>query len=534
MRRGRDWLLPHCKTTIGALSVLPRIYLSKILEFSGGEFVVAFCWIIHILSLTELWIPKPNAKMPSKSSGRIVKANRHKILGSHNRNHRWETFTSKISKFNSLHPLRKVRRHDLETEDLSATTSYFQTGLQKWGELNVSTPFVSFKREVLPLSESLPQILHFEKRIMELLAKYISMQDKEALEPLLDLLTAFAHDLGMRFEKYYGQSLTLIVAIAGRPQPVEVIEWTFGALAFLFKYLSKLLVPNLRPTFDAVSPLMGKARHPPHIARFAAEALSFLVKKAGAPSHRETSLPLFVRHVKSDLLAMSEDRQFMLYKDGVMTMFAEAIKGNEYTVHSAGQAIVPVLMDASLDDQNNEEEKDSTGSGGIWVDVVCGVLTSTVHHTTPDTFEELCETILEKMNEIHEQRLKNNDWHHAQLLIRVLGVLSGVRRGNRVRNWPVVIQRLVAVLGQLASLKEDELKLEDDTIWNDILVNVAIIWHHAPVESLILQLQPLTLALTKGPMMRWFIPFCSYCCDLDATRFGRLLRNEFQKYVCRI
>ena len=125
---------------------------------------------------------------------------------------------------------------------------------------------------------------------MGLLVQYISLHEKEALEPLLDLLTAFAHDLGTRFEKHYAKSLELLIGIAGKARDVEVIEWTFGALAFLFKYLSKLLVPNLIPTYDVVCGLLGKQRHPPHIARFAAEALSFLVKKAGAPSMKRIPL----------------------------------------------------------------------------------------------------------------------------------------------------------------------------------------------------------------------------------------------------
>ena len=32
---------------------------------------------------------------------------------------------------------------------------------------------------------------------------------------------------------------------------------------------------------------------------------------------------------------MTEDRQFTLYKDGLMTMFAEAIKGTDQSIHSA-------------------------------------------------------------------------------------------------------------------------------------------------------------------------------------------------------
>lgn len=139
--------------------------------------------------------------MPSTSSGRIAKTSRSKKLTPHNKNHRWESFSSKISKLHSLDPLRKIRRHDLDTEDLDATTSYLRNGLERWADTNISRSFTSFKREVSPLCDSLAQILHFEQKIMDILATYLERQEREALEPYLDLLIAFAHDLGVRFEK---------------------------------------------------------------------------------------------------------------------------------------------------------------------------------------------------------------------------------------------------------------------------------------------------------------------------------------------
>ncbi|OAQ99730.1 hypothetical protein LLEC1_07139 [Akanthomyces lecanii] len=327
--------------------------------------------------------------MPSKSSGRIAKVRKNKYSTPHEKNHRWQSFNDKIAQFNSLQPLRRVRRHDIDAEDLSVATSYFKTALQKWNELNIGRCFVSFKQKVLPLSESLPQILHFETRIMDLLEEHIAMQDKDGLEPLLDLLTAFAHDLGSRFEKYYERSLALIIAIASRPQPADVIEWTFGALAFLFKYLSKLLVPDVRPMYKVMAVLLGKTRLPGHVARFAAEAVSFLVKKAAAPSHRETALVGLVEHIRDDLLRMVDDKQFTLYNDGVMTMFAEAIKGTDGSIHTAGAAIIATLMDAIPDDETK------LGTRQIWTDVVCGVLTSTIHHCRTEHFDDYAEAIFD-------------------------------------------------------------------------------------------------------------------------------------------
>ncbi|KAG5925649.1 hypothetical protein E4U42_004097 [Claviceps africana] len=464
--------------------------------------------------------------MPSRSSGRIEKVRKNKFSTPHQKNHRWESFSTKISKFNSLQPLRKVRRHDLDNEDLSTTTSYFQTGLQKWGELNISKPFTSFKRDVYAVSESLPQILHFQDQIMGSLAEYISLQDKDALEPLLDLLTAFAHDLGPRFEKHYLQSINLLLAIAGKPQDVDVIEWTFGALAFLFKYLSKLLVPDLRPTYDIMAPLLGRARHPQHIARFAAEAMSFLVKKAAAPSHRETSLKSLVEHVRNDLISVSEDRQFTLYNDGLMTMFAEAIKGTDMTIHSTGAAIVCALIDAIP-----ENERDLSRET-IWTNVICGVLTSVIHHGNADTMGDFLDEILAKvaLDRGAQADAKLTVWHGVPY-IKIMGVLAGVRRGSRIQSWDRLVREFVEVLRKTGQGVEEVRQDQADLLWNFVMVQVAIVWHHAPMDTLIPHVSTLTKILTKEPFMRWFIPFCAYFCDLDTSRFGSLFRFDFQRFV---
>lgn len=462
--------------------------------------------------------------MPSKSSGRIEKVRKNKFSTPHQKNHRWESFSTKISKFNSLQPLRKVRRHDLDNEDLSATTSYFQTGLQKWGELNISKPFSFFKRDVWQISETLPQILHFQDKIMGHLVEYISLQDKDALEPLLDLMTAFAHDLGARYEKYYLQSINLLLDIAGKTQPVDVIEWTFGALAFLFKYLSKLLVPDLRPTYDLMAPLLGRSRHPQHIARFAAEAMSFLVKKAAAPSHREVALKSLVEHVKNDLVSVAEDRQFTLYNDGVMTMFAEAIKGTDMTIHSTGSAVVSALIDAI------PENEATLARENIWSDVICGVLTSVVHHGNAETMGEFVEEVLAKIRSKKEELSEDGkaQWKTVPY-IKILGVLAGVRKGYRITNWDGLLGEFIDLLSITGKGAEDIRQDQIDIMWNSILVKVAIVWHHAPMDALIPHISTLTQTLTKEPFMRWFVPFCAYYCDLNTSRFGSLFRSEFQK-----
>jgi U3 small nucleolar RNA-associated protein 20 len=453
--------------------------------------------------------------MPSTASGRIVKTQRGSKRTLHQKNHRWESFSAKISKLHSLDPLRKVRRHDLDAEDLSATTSYLRNGLDKWAELNISKPYMAFKREINPLTESLAQILYHEDRIMDLLAKYISQHDKEAIEPLLDLVTAFAHDLGVRFEKHYPLALSLIVGLASKVHDVEAIEWTFASLAFLFKYLSRLIVPDLRPTYDVVAPLMGKARNPGHIARFAAEAMSFLVKKAAAPSHKDKALPLFVAHVRNDLESMAGTKQFGLYSQGIMTMFAEAMKGVGDGVHSTGSEIFAALV------RDVPEEELALPGQTIWTDACCGVLTSVIHHSTVDTFKTIENRVVEEA--IAAQR--------PVLFVRVLGTMAGVRKGTRIHDWAAVAKVLGQLLASFSAQKEQVEAMNPTQVWQHVIINTSIIWSRAPMDALLPTLSTLNGTMTKEPLMRWYIPFCSYLADLNAERFRGLFQKDFQKYA---
>ncbi|KAK4237546.1 hypothetical protein C8A03DRAFT_34486 [Achaetomium macrosporum] len=453
--------------------------------------------------------------MPSATSGRIVKTQRGSKKTPHQKNHRWESFSNKISKLKALDPLRKVRRHDLDAEDFSVTTSYLRNGLDKWAELNLSRPYMAFKREINPLTESLAQILYHEDRIMDLLAEYIARHEKEALEPLLDLVAAFARDLGVRFEKHYPRALGLIVDLASKMHDVEVIEWTFAALAFLFKYLSRLLVPDLRPTYDTVAPLMGKARNPGHIARFAAEAMSFLVKKVAAPSHKDKALPLFVEHVRKDLGDMVGTKQFELYSQGVMTMFAEAIKGVGGSVHTTGSEIF-----ASLLRHVPGEELELPGQT-VWTDVCCGVLTSVIHHSNVDTFNTIETRVVEEATA----------GERAALFIQVLGVMAGVRKGTRIHDWPSVMKALGQLLGAFSARKEQVEAMNPSQVWQRVVVNTAIVWSQAPMDALIPALSTFNATMIKEPLMRWYILFCSYLADLNPDRFRGLFVKDFQKYI---
>lgn len=463
--------------------------------------------------------------MSAVSSNRISKAPRGGKKSTHQNTHRWESFTSKIAKLHTLDPLKKVRRHDLDAEDLATTTSYFQNGLQRWNELNISRGFVSFKRQALPLSDSLPQILHFEDRIMNLFVEHISLHEKESMEPLFDLLTAFARDLGARFEKHYPRALQLVIEVASKPQDVDVIEWTFTALAFLFKRLYKLLVPDLRPTYDAISPLLGKNRRPPHIARFAAEAMSFLIKKAAAPNHRSTALPLIVERTRQDLYEVHGSRQYELFQDGLMTMYAEAIKGAGDTVHSTGPSIFTTLL------QFVPPQDFSLVDPPLWTNLTCGVLTSIIHHTSPTTFAAISEAIYDLAKSAKEDPSSADVTYPAVHLIRAIGVMAGVRKGARVNDWETLVESLSGLLGLAGSWPAATSDDTQEQFWRHVVVNMALVWTYAPVHTLTPTILSFTNTLSRDPFRNWYIPFCAYFSELDPLRFRSLFLSHFQGLV---
>lgn len=394
----------------------------------------------------------------------------------------------------------------------------------------MSEGFAAFSQEVLPLCDSLPQILHFEDKIMETLVAYIEKRERESIEPLLDLMTDFAHDLGSRFEKHYSKVLGLVTSIAGTPQDVEVIEWSFSCLAFMFKYLSKLLVPDLRPTYDLMAPLLGKTRQQTHIARFAAEAMSFLIKKAGAPAHREKALPLIIQHAKVDLQSMSNSEQFGLYYHGLMTLFAEAMKGNGLSVHTSGPAILQALF-LGLDVDHLASKETSP-----WSNVICGVLTSIIHHTSSETFKDVLDVVIDWSNAAVESFVESKDEHDLRRMLlssRTIGIVAGVRMGGRVSDWPALLKSLSSILQAVSKYAAVVIKYDQILdLWNSLILSVSIALQYAPMEAVIPFISLFMDLLTKEPFAKWFLVFCSYFSQADPERFRSITLTYFQKFVC--
>lgn len=427
--------------------------------------------------------------------------------------YRFQSFSDRIAKLN-IDPVRRTeaRREDFDSND--AISSHFKIALEDWRDKNLTDHFSNFIRDVEPLSESLPQLLHHADRISELLLQYIENGTALSLEPLLDLLAQFAHDLGARFEIYFEASVRSLTTVARTQQDIEVIERSLNSLVWLFKYLSRLLVPDLRPTYNLLAPLLGKEKQKPFIARFAAEALSFLLRKAAAKYERDQEpLRVFLRHVLADVGEAVDNE---LYQRAVMTLFFEGIKGVQNGLHSAGLPVVVELLHAVTSSQSDKPVSD------VSIAVLQGTLTALIHHCTANTFQPVLTKILEAT------RLQAPDPQAVRRSIEFLYLAVAVRKGTRITSWNTIYERLQSILEALTATPPDE---EQDGIFQSVLATVAVIFHLSPLQDALSHLRLFDILVGCKTLTKHFYGFCDFFAAINPERFRAMVLPVLRKFV---
>lgn len=445
--------------------------------------------------------------MAAMSSGRKEKALKGlKGRTASMRKHRFESFNERVAKLN-IDPVR--RSADLDA-DMNDATSYLQTGLMHWKDMNLSENFTNFVRQLEPVCDSLALILHHHDDIMKMLAIYIEKKDALSLEPLLDLLGRFAHDLGVRFESHFATAVTLVGSLATSHNDIQVIEWSFTCLAWLFKYLSRLLVPDLRPLFQVMAPLLGKVPQKFHTTRFAAEAMSFLLRKAATVYHKNR-LPLvkIIDCIFEDLELIDDDHTCLdLYHHGLMTLLFESIKGVDRRIHSCGDSIYRCLIERYLH---------LDASWAKIAPIIVGLSIGLIHHTDITTFAPILEIILNSTQTINSKSGNRSINLHSQLLF----VAAAVRGGSRIQDWSGMLDALPLLLDFGPSLNPEETY--------QIFQTVALLLQSAPLDSTIPRLRSIMDTISGDIYAPYFIPFCQYFFDIGRERFQDLLHPYLSK-----
>ncbi|OOQ84407.1 putative HEAT repeat protein (DRIM) [Penicillium brasilianum] len=427
--------------------------------------------------------------------------------------HRFEGFSQRIAKL-KIDPIHRVRRASFGEDD-GETTSYFRSALDHWVDMNLSDNFTQFTRRVNALSESLAQIVYHEEKIMGLLVEFIEKRDQNSLEPLLSLLAQFARDLGVRFEKHFATSVTLVASVAATHPDVEVVEWSFTCLAWIFKFLSRLLVPDLRQLLKIMTPYLGKERQKPFVARFAAESMSFLIRKAGLFYYKnKTPLENAVSFLFEDITQTAEDgKSIDSYKEGLMVMFADAIKGVNHGLHSNGVDVLRCVLD---------QVPSTTANNRVPAEVAGGVVINLIHHTTPDTFGPVIDTVREYID-IRSKEGQNPNFPQC---CRLIFVCVATRKASRIRDWKAVHQTLVSLLKQAAASPDDHSEAIPQ-----LLGAVAYALQLSPMDEMLPFMRSFMDLVSTGPLSKYFLFFCTTFSEWGSERFQSLLVPYFQKFI---
>ena len=426
--------------------------------------------------------------------------------------HRFESFSQRIAKLD-IDPVRRTRHQNVQKDDLSTAASFFKASLSSWKDLNLSETFTAFVQEVEPLSDNLAQILHYNQRIMDTLVKYIEKRDGISLEPLLNLMSHFAHDLGARFEAHFSRAIILINSLATSHGEVEVIEWSFTCITWLFKYLQRLLISDLRPLYDIMAPLLGKVSQKTHIARFTAEAMSFLIRKTAVGFQKNHApLKIILQHIANDLESV-QDHDATLYQYGIMTLLTDSIKGIQMGLHSCGCILYQCLLDTLTDS--------SASSSSTFRDVLYGVTVNLIHHTDAKKFA-LILNILHTDIQVKSRCL---DYKRLSIYGELLFISATVRKGSRILDWKPMADSLTYLVE-----KGRDINCRPLSGLTSIQKAAAMILQSSPLDLILSRFDHI-IKLMIDDSSGNFLTFCVYFSDLGNDRFESLLTPYFSKYV---
>ena len=453
------------------------------------------------------------ASSPGTSSAALGRAKKAAKPTATTKAHRFEPFSKRISRL-KIDPIHRITQDRPVGGDAVWSRSHFRDALDHWSEFNLSQSFTEFSRKVDLLSESLPQLLHHADTVHGLLVEYIGKKDELSLEPLLHLVAHFAHDLGQHFEKYFAEVVTLVASVAATHEAPEVIEWSFTCLTWVFKFLSRLLVPDLRPLLSILSPYLGKFRQKAFVARFAAESVAYLLRKAAVVfPKKHAPLDNVLAYLISDLSDIDNERDLQGYQTGLMVLFSEVTKGVDGGIHSSGAD----LLRCSLN-----KLATSDGSKERVLQILEGYLINVIHQSDEDGFRPLTAVLEQYAMQVNEE----TPAFGVSIAVRLLFVVIGTRKGSRIKSWSAICQALLHLHHPVSKLEESTANIRQK-----FLTTIAMAMQYSPMSELLSFSSSLSEIVTSTPDARHFISFCHFFNGIGNERFRSLFLPQLQQFI---
>ncbi|KAI9252331.1 hypothetical protein BDA99DRAFT_563365 [Phascolomyces articulosus] len=347
----------------------------------------------------------------------------------------------KFQSFNTLVDRIKVdvvRRSRLVEEDPDEYDSFFYQALLSWKDMNLTRHFTTFQREMTPLAKTLPSIIYHKDQIVDVLEKHLQVKDSTALDALLDLVTKLAKDLEGEFYPYFPRLFSAMLPLVHH-RDVRLLENLFNAIAYLFKYLARQILPDLSSTFTLISSLLGEDhKQKPYIRHFTAEAFAFLLRKT-----RGKEFAAITQHILESLRENPSEQ----YIEGLAMLFFECMKQVENQLHSRASNMYKELLTQVLNEKGDVDELELSPFYALILKTNLLVL----HHTNAPYLVEFINVALKEVDT--ELERKKLDQKRLCILISLIKLNVTVRNGSRIQEYASIVQRLQAVTKKLFTKK---------------------------------------------------------------------------------
>lgn len=414
-----------------------------------------------------------------------------------------------------IDPLKDIKRkafHDAEI-------SHFLSTLEHWREVNLSKNFQELVEIVEPISMTLPQLLYHKDKIFNSLDKTLCYNDQLSLQPTLELLSQFVHDLGPDFMDYYERTLEIIKEIATTQNDPQSIELIFDTLAYIFKYLSKILSSDLKPTFNLLLPLLT-VKNKDYVTRFTSEAVSFLIRKS-----KITYLQSFLEYVFLSPSLIDDNSES--YHLGLTTIFTEAFKSAAGVLHSKTGLILPMLTKTCLLNPK-------------CTSVLSDIIMDLLDYTETKENSKLLYTILIDTLKTDLNSKELLTFQYLTSITQILLTLSFGESGRRVPDWALILQFIELLYDNSLKIKENDDEGDDEEIKEqdlklDFLNSMAswcsIIIRNADVVSLSKYHVPMIRVMSKLDNGSMFLPFIDTATQMNKERTLQFTKNSITSFI---
>lgn len=422
------------------------------------------------------------------------------------RRHAFSSFKERVDSI-KIEPSRKLQTRAFD----SVETSYLLATLEHWKEVNISKDFTECWEVIESLCQTLPQILYHQEKIFDTLSTHVQRADVNSIQPSLELMTQFVHDLGPDFMPYYVRFLHLIVGVAESTNPNElqnlrnpsnVLEWCFNCLAFAFKYLARILVADVKPTFIELIPTLLLVKKT-YISRFCAEALSFLVRKLDEGAIRDVIDLTF----RSNANSLEENE---CLRASLVTLYSESMKNTKSTFHSKAPVILSSLVMNALESQTSSDE---------FISVVCDILLQVLHHGSSESCARFYSLTFKYLSEIVDNA---SDMKSCTYSTQILTVLCFLDSGKKMTSWSEVFAVIQKLTKKIESIGFHDTEVEYSTM--SIFVHLmVIVIRNCNLQDLTQHFKELNssvLSLAKGKYYLSFIECSLFVSKEKMDAFG--------------